>query len=546
MKNYFIKILFMHFVLLSTSFPQGSGLSIGTDYIIYPSNVSQTETFITKHPTDKNILFVTANTITFQPSFFVSEGVYATTNGGNDWFGSDTCNGANILFHQGDPGITIDKNGRFILSRLGRQPFYGIYSHFSTDNGLNWSSQKQITRDGESLYERASIVSDNNPSSPFYGRIYAAWVRLAGSFPVEFSYTDNIEQSWSDKIVINSSTQRSSGPDIEVGLNGEVFICYALVTNVSPFNETAIGFAKSTNGGLNWIVNNNAFEVTGITGVLPTKSNIRVTGLPRIAVDKSNSTFRGNIYIVTTQRNRLPAGSDPDIILVKSTDNGNTWSNPVRVNQDNFNNGKIQYFPSIDVDDYGGINIIYYDDRNTTSDSSGVFISRSTDGGVTWYDYQINNKNFRPIPIGGLGQGYQGDNIDIISVDNKLFPVWMDNRTGNYQIWTTPISFTPNSINENDLTPKYFSLEQNYPNPFNPSTKISWQSPISGHTSLKIYDILGNEVLTLVDEYKEAGYHGVSVSSKHLAEGRSIASGVFFYRLRVGEFIETKKMILMR
>lgn len=545
MKKYFLVFLFF-IILLSTSFPQGSGLSIGTNYTIYPSNVSQTETFIVKHPTNKNILFATANTITFQPTFFVSEGIYTTTNGGNSWFGSDTCNGANILFHQGDPGITIDRYGRFILSRLGRQPFYGIYSHYSTDNGLNWSSQKQITRDGETLYERATIISDNNPSSPYYGRVYATWVRLASNFPVEFSFTDDIEQSWANKIIVNSFNQRSSGPDIEIGLNGEVYICYAIVSSSSPFNEVAIGFAKSTNGGLNWSVNNNAFQVTGITGVLPTKSNIRVNGLPRIAVDKSNSPYRGHIYIVTTQRNRLPAGSDPDIILVKSTDNGNTWSNPIRVNQDSFNNGKIQYFPSIDVDDYGGINIIYYDDRITTSDSSSVFISRSTDGGETWTDYKINDRNFKPTPIGGLGQGYQGDNIDLVSVENKIFPVWMDNRTGNYQIWTAPISFTPNSITENDFTPRYFSLEQNYPNPFNPSTKISWQSPISGHTSLKIYDILGNEIATLVDEYKEAGIHEIVFSSLEMIHTSSLTSGVYFYQIKIGSFVQTKKMILMR
>ncbi len=556
----YLMFFFLLFFLTSTSFSQGSGLSIGANYPIYPSTVSQTETFITKHPTNKDILFSTANTITFQPSFFVSEGVYATTNRGSSWFGSDTCNGANILFHQGDPGITIDKNGRFILTRLGRPPFYGIYSHFSTDNGLTWSTQKQITRDGESLYERASVIADNNPASNYYGRVYVAWVRLAGSFPVEFSFTDDIEQSWSNKIIVNSFSQRSSGPDIEIGLNGEVFVCYAIVSSTSPFNEVAIAFAKSTNGGQNWSVNNNAFEVTGITGVLPTKSNIRVNGLPRIAVDKSNSQYRGTIYIVTTQRNRLPAGSDPDIILYKSTDNGNTWSQPIRVNQDNFNNGKIQYFPAIDVDDYGGINIIYYDDRTTTSDSSSVFLSRSTDGGITWTDYKISDKNFKPTPIGGLGQGYQGDNIDIVSVENKIFPVWMDNRTGNYQIWTTPISFQPNSVNNENVVPKDFILEQNYPNPFsagassftsrNSGTKISWQSPITGWQTLKIYDILGNEIITLVNEFREAGKYEIEFNPNVI--DKKLASGVYFYRLQIENgsdsglrFAETKKMIVL-
>ncbi len=540
-KEYLIKSLRFVTIFLSTSFPQGGGLSIGVNYPIYPSDVSQTETFITKHPTNKNILFVTANTISFQPSFFVSEGVYATTNGGSNWFGSDTCNGANILFHQGDPGITIDKNGRFILSRLGRQPFYGIYSHYSTDNGLNWSTQKQITRDGESLYERASIIADNNPSSPYYGRIYSVWVRLAGSFPVEFSYSDDIEQSWSNKIIINSSAQRSSGPDIENGLNSEVFICYALVTSTSPFKETAVGFAKSTDGGLSWTVNNNAFEVNGITGVLPTKSNIRVNGLPRIAVDKSNSPFRGNVYIVTTQRNRFPAGNDPDIIFYKSSDNGITWSQAVRVNQDAFNNGKIQYFPSIDVDEYGGINIIYYDDRTTTSDSCSVFISRSTDGGNFWIDYKISDRNFKPIPIGGLGQGYQGDNIDIVSVENKIFPVWMDNRTGIYQIWTTPISFQPNSMNDKWSVLNEFQLNQNYPNPFNSNTKITFSLAVDGFTTLKVFDLLGQKIETLIEENLKAGQnYEVEFNADNLP------SGIYIYRLESSGQVQQRKLVLLR
>ena len=103
--------------------------------------------------------------------------------------------------------------------------------------------------------------------------------------------------------------------------------------------------------------------------------------LPRIAVDLSNTSSRGTIYIVTSQKNLSPAGSDPDIILRKSTDGGQSWSSGIRVNQDALNNGKYQFFPGITVDDFGGVNIIFYDDRNTTSDSSGVFLARSTDTG---------------------------------------------------------------------------------------------------------------------------------------------------------------------
>jgi hypothetical protein len=97
------------------------------------------------------------------------------------------------------------------------------------------------------------------------------------------------------------------------------------------------------------------------------------------------------------------------------------------------------------------------------------------------------------------------------------------------------------SVDDEDETiPKDFKLFQNYPNPFNPSTKISWQSPAGSHQTLKVYDVLGREVATLVNEYTDAGYHKVEFNSTGLA------SGVYYYQLKAGSFIETKKMILLR
>jgi len=85
-----------------------------------------------------------------------------------------------------------------------------------------------------------------------------------------------------------------------------------------------------------------------------------------------------------------------------------------------------------------------------------------------------------------------------------------------------------------------FYLSQNYPNPFNPSTKISWQTPVSGWQALKIYDILGNEVATLVDEYRNAGKYESEFRANNLA------SGIYFYTIRAGDFIQTRKMILLK
>ncbi|MBI5662117.1 MULTISPECIES: glucoamylase family protein [Ignavibacterium] len=111
------------------------------------------------------------------------------------------------------------------------------------------------------------------------------------------------------------------------------------------------------------------------------------------------------------------------------------------------------------------------------------------------------------------------------------------------------IGFTPDSTtsagDETNVINE-FELYQNYPNPFNPTTKISWQSAVSGWQTLKVYDVLGREVATLVDEYREAGKYEIEFNSIETRRGVSLPSSIYFYQLRSANFTETKKMILMK
>jgi len=88
--------------------------------------------------------------------------------------------------------------------------------------------------------------------------------------------------------------------------------------------------------------------------------------------------------------------------------------------------------------------------------------------------------------------------------------------------------------------PTEYELQQNYPNPFNPSTKISYAIPKEGFVTLKIYDVLGKEVMTLVNDSKQAGYYEAEFS------GSNLASGLYFYTIKSGSFVETKRMILIK
>jgi hypothetical protein len=133
---------------------------------------------------------------------------------------------------------------------------------------------------------------------------------------------------------------------------------------------------------------------------------------------------------------------------------------------------------------------------------------------------------------------------------NNLISISKTNGTGTI---IGPIGFTAVSgmaarlnrvvgiDDENDSEiPNSYALEQNYPNPFNPSTVISYQIPNAGNVTLKVYGILGNEVRTLINEEKPAGSYKIQF------DGTGLSSGIYFYKIQSGSFVETKKMILMK
>jgi hypothetical protein len=96
------------------------------------------------------------------------------------------------------------------------------------------------------------------------------------------------------------------------------------------------------------------------------------------------------------------------------------------------------------------------------------------------------------------------------------------------------------SVAERGGVPKEYALLQNYPNPFNPSTTITYELPKSSVVRLSVFDMLGREVAVLVDRTKETGYHEVQF------EGRGLSSGVYFYRLQAGDFVATKRLLLLK
>ena len=101
------------------------------------------------------------------------------------------------------------------------------------------------------------------------------------------------------------------------------------------------------------------------------------------------------------------------------------------------------------------------------------------------------------------------------------------------------------AVDENILKPVKFTLQQNYPNPFNPVTQIEYGLPVASHVHLAIYDLLGREVVTLVDGIQKAGYRSVSWHGMNRS-GNGVGAGMYFYVIQAGDFRQVKKMILLK
>jgi hypothetical protein len=153
------------------------------------------------------------------------------------------------------------------------------------------------------------------------------------------------------------------------------------------------------------------------------------------------------------------------------------------------------------------------------------------------------------VGTGALGSAEQGYSVALSADGNTAIVGGPSDSSSVGATWVFTRSGTP-VREEAANVPSQFVLEQNYPNPFNPSTKIQFTivSTQSGSASggnrqltfVKVYDVLGREVATLVNEVKEPGTYTVQF------DGSNLASGVYFYRLQAGTYVETKKLLLLR
>ncbi len=273
---------------------------------------------------------------------------------------------------------------------------------------------------------------------------------------------------------------------------------------------------RTTNGGLNWDSTglyvpqvgseagwNNAIKVKG-TNIWYGTNNTKIYHTTNAGVSWSPgvTTFLDSYCMHFNDANNGLAGGET---LNKTTNGGATYTLLSAPGTGN-------------ITGLSGANSTYY--WYTRGDS----LYATTNGGTNWSLAFVDTKGLWGVDVAtlnnGCGIGWAvGDSGKIIRIN-------VDSLVG--------ISSNGNGI------PNIYRLEQNYPNPFNPSTKIAYELPKAGLVSMVVFDILGREVATLVNEVKPAGKYSVNFNAS------SLASGVYFYRITAGDFTESKKMLLIK
>jgi PKD repeat protein len=407
------------------------------------ANSTQSENSVFVNPVNNQVVLNSNNSTQNPVGSLYGANYLLSFDGGTTWGGS--VNGAGGS-NSGDPAAAISLTGRqyigFIDNNSGQSVAY------STDNGNTWTSVVAATQNGD-LLDKNHMWIDNSATSPYAGNLYVSYTDFGASgYPIEITRSNNDGLSYSTPIAISSAVNAGShnqGVNIQTGPEGEVYVVWAIYDSW-PSDETSLGFAKSTNGGSSYAPATRI--ISNIRGIRTTETgkNHRVNSFPSMAVDISGGPNNGNIYIVWANIGvpGINTGSDIDVYMIRSVDDGASWSSPIRVNQDPAGLGKKHYFPWIACDRLTGeLSVVFYDDRNVTSTQCEVFVASSSDGGDTWEDFKVSDVSFTPAPIPGLAGGYMGDYLGIAAVGGRVYPTWTDNRSGVTMTYVSPFDLSP-------------------------------------------------------------------------------------------------------
>jgi hypothetical protein len=435
--------------------------------------------------------------------------------------------------------VTVNGNVVHVVWCDNRDMNFEIYYKRSTDAGVNWGADTRLTNNfAESRYP--SIVASGSV-------VHVVWQEYRdGNSEIYYKRSTDGGLSWGTDTQLTNDTASSEIPSVAV--SGSVV---HVVWKDNRDGNFEIYYKRSTDGGLIWgadtrLTNNTASS--GFTSVAASGSVVHVVWQDNRdgnwEIYYKRSTDGGVSWGADTRLTNNPSNSELPSIAVygsavyvvwedfrdgnseiyykRSTDTGISWGADTRLT----NNTAFSEYSSVSLSG-SVVHVLWRDDRDGNYE---IYYKRSTDAGVSWgADIRLTNNtanSFYPsVAVSG----------------SVVHVVWTDHRDGNWEIYYKRDP-TGNVGIQNISTeiPSAYSLSQNYPNPFNPETNIKFAIPKNGFVNIAIFDMLGKELETLVNEQLAPGTYETNWNASNYP------SGVYFYKLSAGDISETKKMLLLK
>jgi hypothetical protein len=334
----------------------------------------------------------------------------------------------------GDPVMAAGPGGVFYFMQMG---FNSLGNWFlavsrSTDGGARWSTPVNAVPSltiPSNQHDKPWMTVDNS-NSPFRGSIYLTWTRFASTAPSSIFFVKSTDggRTWSTPRAATPSTGTIQGSMPAVGPNGELYVTYW--DNRIP----GLAVVKSTDGGETFSAPVTALRDPSLRFGRHYNGSMESPPFPSITVDTSNSPFRGTVYIATDVKPTAAVArrDEADVVVVRSTNGGATWSAPVIAADDPFDTD--QFMPAVAVAANGTLGVMYYDRRNDPINNvlHDVYISTSSDGGRSFTPgHRITPGNWLLAPTpSGFRAGYHGDYNQIVASDNGFVLGWGDERNG--------------------------------------------------------------------------------------------------------------------
>lgn len=500
------------FFLLSTSFSFGQFQNILISTLNNPNEVS-----IAINPKNTNQIVAGANL----------KNAYRSNDAGYTWTHQNLVCSAYDVY--GDPVLIWDTNNVCYYIHLsnpnpvitpGGTWIDRMVVQRSGDFGATFTTCVGVGKNGNKAQDKAWAVI--NPSNNEFHMTWTQFDTYGSSSPLDSSmilYSKSSDggltfsnplriSKFAGDCVDEDATVEGAVP--AVGPLGEIYVAWA--------SATGLMFQKSTDGGLTWLANEtfiNSFpggwdySISGLS---------RCNGLPFTFCDLAkDSPYKGTIYVNWSDKTN--GANDGDVWLTKSTNGGQTWSSPIRVNDDA--PGKQQFMSAMTIDQVtGDLYILFYDRRNYASgNNTDVYLAISKNGGSSFINYKVNSNSFSP-----NDNYFFGDYLGISAHNNVIRPIWMQmTSNGNMSVYTAIVN--PYTVGIEDQKIDNIQSINSIPNPIQTEASIEFVLNSESRLTIQLVDNVGRNIKTLsTDKLFEKGKNSIKLD----VQDAKLVKGVYY------------------